>query len=73
MSNQKEFIAKFVNIITQIEALNEDLKAIKDDAKAAELNVPVLVAVAKAIVSGKVEELLIKSTETLEAIETSRS
>jgi len=69
----KEAIAKFVNIITQIEALNEDLKVIKDDAKAAELNVPVLVVVAKAIVSGKIEELLVKSTETLEAIETSRS
>jgi len=69
----KEAIAKFVNIFTQIEELNEDLKAIKDEVKESELNVPVLVAVAKAIVSGKIEELLIKSNETLEAIETSRS
>jgi len=69
----KEAIAKFVNIFTQIEELNEDLKAIKEEVKESELNVPVLVAVAKAIVSGKIEELLVKSTETLEAIETSRN
>ena len=69
----KDAIAKFVNIITQIEALNDDLKAVKDEAKESELNVPVLVSVAKAIVSGKIEELLIKSNETLDAIEASRS
>lgn len=71
--NSKEAIAKFVNIITQIEALNDDLKVIKDEAKESGLNVPILVAVAKAIVSNKVDDLTKKSNETLEAIEVSRS
>jgi uncharacterized protein (UPF0335 family) len=69
----KDAIAKLVKILTEIDSLNEDVKAIKDEMKESGLNVPVLTAVSKAIVSNKVEELNTKSTETLEAIELSRS
>lgn len=69
----KEVIAKMVKVLTEIEYLNEDLKAIKDEAKESGLPVAILAAVAKSIVSNKVEELKDKSTETLEMIELSRS
>jgi uncharacterized protein (UPF0335 family) len=69
----KDAIAKLVKILTEIDSLNEDVKAIKDEMKESGLNVPVLTAVSKAIVSNKVEDLVTKSTETLEAIELSRS
>jgi uncharacterized protein (UPF0335 family) len=69
----KDAIAKLVKILTEIDSLNEDVKAIKDEMKESGLNVPVLTAVSKAIVSNKVEELNTKSTETLEAIELSRT
>jgi len=69
----KEAISKMVKILTEIDSLNEGLKEIKDEAKESGLNVAVLAAVAKAIVSNKVDELLVKSNETLEAIEVARS
>lgn len=69
----KEAIAKMVKVLTQIDSLNEDLKSIKDEAKESQLNVAILSAVAKSIVSNKVEELKDKSTETLEMIELARS
>jgi uncharacterized protein (UPF0335 family) len=69
----KDAIAKLVKILTEIDSLNEDVKAIKDEMKESGLNVPVLTTVSKAIVSNKVDELGTKSTETLEAIELSRS
>ena len=69
----KEAIAKFVKILTEIDSLNEDLKSIKDEAKESGLNVTVLTAVSKAIVSNKVDDLKVKSNETLDAIELARS
>lgn len=69
----KEAIAKFVKILTEIDSLNEDLKSIKDEAKESGLNVAVLTAVSKAIVSNKVDDLKVKSNETLDAIELARS
>jgi len=69
----KEAISKMVKILTEIDSLNEGLKEIKDQAKESGLNVAVLAAVAKAIVSNKVDELKTKSDETLEAIELARS
>ena len=71
--NAKEAIGKMVKILTEIDSLNEDLKEIKDEAKASELNVAVLSAVAKAIVSNKVDELKTKSNDVLDAIEVARS
>lgn len=69
----KEAIARFVSVMTEIDALNEDLKAIKEEAKESGLNVAVLAAVAKAIVANKVDELKEKSTDMLDAIDISRS
>jgi len=69
----KEAISKLVRILTEIDSLNEGLKEVKDEAKESGLNVAVLAAVAKAIVSNKVDELKTKSDETLEAIEVARS
>lgn len=71
--NAKQAIEKMVKILTEIDSLNEYLKEIKDEAKASELNVAVLSAVAKAIVSNKVDELKTKSNDVLDAIEVSRS
>ena len=69
----KEAIAKMVKVMTQIDSLNEDLKGIKDEAKESGLAVAIIAAVAKSIVSNKVEELKDKSNETLEMIELARS
>jgi uncharacterized protein (UPF0335 family) len=69
----KEAIAKFVKLLTEIDSLNEDLKGIKEDAKESELDVPILMAVAKAIVSNKVDDLKDKSNNILDAIELARS
>ena len=71
--NAKQAIEKMVKILTEIDSLNEELKEIKDEAKASELNVAVLSAVAKAIVGNKVDELKTKSNDVLDAIEVARS
>lgn len=69
----KEFINQAVKILTQVDSLNEELKYLKDDAKESGLDVASLVAVAKAVVSNKIDDLLEKSEKTLEAIEIARS
>lgn len=69
----KEFINQAVKILTQVDSLNEELKYLKDDAKESGLDVASLVAVAKAVVANKVDNLLEKSEKTLEAIEIARS
>lgn len=69
----KDFISKAVKILTEIDSLNEQLKEIKDEGKESELNVPALVAAAKAIVANKVDELVEKSEAVLEAVEIARS
>ena len=69
----KDFISKAVKILTEIDSLNEQLKEIKDEGKESELNVPALIAAAKAIVANKVDELVEKSEAVLEAVEIARS
>lgn len=69
----KEFIDKAVKILIQVDSLNEELKYLKDDAKESGLDVASLVAVAKAVVANKVDDLLSKSEKTLEAISIARS
>jgi hypothetical protein len=69
----KEFINQAVKILTQVDSLNEELKYLKDDAKESGLDVASLVAVAKAVVANKVDDLFSKSEKTLEAIEIARS
>lgn len=69
----KEFIASAVNILSQIDALNEELKELKSAAKESELDVASLVAAAKAIVSNKCDELIEKSEAIIEAVNLARS
>lgn len=71
--NQKEAIAKLVKIFTQIQSLDEEVSEIKAELKELGVNVPVTVAVAKAIVANKVDSLVEKSEVTLETIELARS
>lgn len=71
--NSKEAIAKLVRLYTQEQSLGEEIKEIKDEAKAIGLDPSVLSAVAKAIVKDGVEKLLEKSELTLEAIQAARS
>ena len=70
---QKEAIAKLVKIFTQIQSLDEEVGEIKSELKELGVNVPVTVAVAKAIVANKVDSLVEKSEVTLETIELARS
>ena len=69
----KEYIAAAVDIFTQIESLNEQLKELKAEAKESELDVPALTAAAKAIVAGKCDELVEKSEAIIEAVNIARS
>lgn len=71
--NQKEAIAKLVKIFTQIQSLDEEASEVKAELKELGVNVPVTVAVAKAIVVNKVDSLVEKSEVTLETIEIARS
>jgi hypothetical protein len=70
---EKEGIAKLVNLFTQAEALNEEIKEIKDAIKDSGGNAQVAAAVAQAIVRGKSEELLDKATTTIKLVEVSRN
>lgn len=70
---EKEGIAKLVSLFTQVEALNEDVKQVKDAIKESGGNAAVAAAVASAIVKGKSEELLDKATHTIKLVEVSRS
>lgn len=71
--SQKDYIAKLTRILMEVQSLDEQIKEIKDDAKAAGLNPSILVAVAKAIVNNKVEDLKEKSEELLDAINLTRT
>jgi len=69
----KEAISKLVKLYTQEQSLAEEIKEVKDEAKASGLNPAILSAVAKAVVKGQVDELIEKSESTLEAIQIARS
>lgn len=69
----KEYIAKAVKLFVELDSINEQLKELKGDAKASELDVPVLTAVAKAMAGSKLDELNSKSHAMIEAIEVARS
>lgn len=71
--NSKDAIAKLVRLYTQEQSLDEEIKEVKDQAKAAGLNPSILSAVAKAVVKGVVDELIEKSELTLEAIQVARN
>lgn len=70
---EKEAIAKFTRLFTEEQSLKESIKEVADEAKESGLEVPVLKAIAKAIVDNKVEELKQKSENTLRLVEVARS
>lgn len=65
----EDTIGEMVKVLTEIDSLNEQLGDIKDAAKAKGLDPASLVAVAKAIVKNKVDDLREKSEKVLKAIE----
>lgn len=69
----KEAIAKLVRLYTEEESLAEMVKEVKDQAKASGLDPAIVSSVAKAIVKNKVEDLVAKSTATLDTINLARS
>lgn len=71
--NQKEGIEKLVKLLTQQESIDEDIKSIKDELKESGHNPAILVAVAKAIVKNKVDDLLDKANGTIQAVDVARS
>lgn len=70
---KKEAIAKLVRLYTEEQSLAEQIKEIKTEAKESGLEPAILSAVAKAIVSNKVDELKKKSDDILETINVARS
>ena len=65
----KDFINQAINILTEIDALNQQLKDLKDAGKEQGFDVPFLVNIAKAEVQGKLDELLEKTVKQEQAIE----
>lgn len=68
-ADNKQTLEKLVNILTEIEASNDLLKAFKEDCKEKEINLDTLLPVAKAIVKGKLSELREKTNNLLDTIE----
>ncbi len=71
--DKKTAIAKLVRLYTEEQSLAEQIKEIKAEAKESGLEPAILSAVAKAIVTDKVDELKKKSDEILETINVARS
>lgn len=71
--NKREAIAKLQKLFMELESVNEQIKDVKAELKESGFNVAVLAAVAKAMASGKTDELLEKSEETTETINEVRS
>ena len=65
----KAFINQAINILIEIDALNQQLKDLKDAGKEQGFDVPFLVNIAKAEVQGKLDELLEKTVKQEQAIE----
>ena len=71
--HEKEAIAKLVRLYSEEQSLAEQIKEIKTEAKESGLEPAILSAVAKAIVSNKVDDLKKKSNEIIETIDVARS
>ena len=69
----KAFVNQAINILTEIDALNEQLKTLKEQGKEQEFDVPMLIAIAKAEVQGTLDELLEKAVKQERAIEDYKS
>lgn len=73
LQTTKAFINQAINILTEIDALNQQLKDLKDAGKEQGFDVSFLVNIAKAEVQGKLDELLEKTVKQEQAIEEYRS
>ena len=67
--NKKDAVGKLVKLFMEQQSLDEQVKEVKDEAKASGLNAAILTAVAKSIVSGKASELKEKSEEIIDTLE----
>jgi len=70
---EKEGIGKLVKLFTAQESLDEEIKEVKDELKEAGFDPAVLVAVAKAIVKNKVDQILDKANNTIRIVDIARS
>jgi uncharacterized protein (UPF0335 family) len=68
---EKEAIEKFVKLFMEEESLKEQIKEVADEAKEEGYAVTSLKAVAKAIVTSKVDELIEKSESVIRLAELS--
>jgi len=66
---QAEFFKQMVDLYTQLEAFNDTIKAVKQEAKDQGYDAAMLGTVAKAVAVDKVAELLEKSQATAELID----
>lgn len=69
----KEFVNAAVKLLIEMDSLNEQLKELKTEAKAQNLDVTALSTVAKAMAFAKTDELMEKSETIIELIEDIRS
>jgi uncharacterized protein (UPF0335 family) len=67
--NSKDFIAKMMVVCDSISAANDDMKVLKDEAKAAGFDAGQLATIAKAISDGKVGKLRTKLEGTLDLMD----
>lgn len=67
--NSKEIVNKMVNVYDQIDSINEDMKTLKEEAKAIGVDGGILATVAKAISAGKSGKLRGKYEETLDILD----
>jgi phospholipase/lecithinase/hemolysin len=72
MQNMKKFIAELVTLYTQMQAYSEQEKAIKTAIKEAGADAAIVSAVAKAIVTDKLDALKEKAEVTQALIEQNR-
>ena len=70
---EKDCIEKLTRLFTQEESIKEEVKEVADEAKASGLDVAPLKAIAKAIVSNRVDELKEKSETLIRLVEVSRN
>ena len=65
----KEIVAKMTAVFDSITAINEDMKLLKEDAKASGLDGVILSTIAKSISDGKSGKLRGKYEETLDLLD----
>lgn len=71
--SQKDIVNRLVRLYSEQDSINEQIKEIKDEAKAIGYKQGLLARVAKAMAAAKASELLAQSEEIQEIIEEVRS